>query len=64
MSFEDSHSTQPASSNMGITIREICLALGLIAIAALVTYPIARYYWVKAGQNAQIIRNWNMEHER
>ncbi len=43
----------------GITVRELCLAAILLTVVVLVTYPIARYYWIKGGQNAEVIRQWD-----
>lgn len=45
----------------GVTVREVCLALILLAVVTLVSYPVARYYWIKARKNAEIIRHWNTD---
>jgi len=44
---------------LGITLKELCLTCILLTVMALVAYPVARYYWIKASQNAQIIRHWD-----
>ena len=46
-------------SVLGFTLRELCLACMLLVVLLLVSYPIARYYWLKGSQNAQIIRHWD-----
>ncbi|MEM1158956.1 MAG: hypothetical protein AAF649_00600 [Verrucomicrobiota bacterium] len=44
---------------LGITLRELCLAAILLTVMLLISYPVARYYWLKASQNAQVIRHWD-----
>ncbi|MEM6885829.1 MAG: hypothetical protein AAF571_12420 [Verrucomicrobiota bacterium] len=49
-------------SILGITLRELCLAGMLLTVAALMSYPVARYYWIKASENAQVIRQWDQNY--